>query len=950
VLSQQRSSSKASTPAQRLTTASEQERGDQDQERLGNAAVAQQIASGGGGGDADDPRDRSEKQADLDAAFEAGLDLISEPDALFEELEPELHALAQEHGLQWLRLVDQDGPNRVLDGKVNPQRRLGVVVLDHRDAEELALFARTLARNRRPQSVDIHVRGFVRAYGSFADHPWLHWFYRSSVAFQEYIQDLRDHGPSATLRVPDMPGPVPGGLRGAVAELLALETPAARGADKKDKGMKLESDDASSSDEPRKSISAPSTDAFESSKGALEAVKAQRQTKRSWTEEELEDIERLLQQLDDRGSLYVPDDDKATAAYSKDDKGRVEIRRVGAVDVPNNRLLTFATEYEYASGEYRYYVQMLNKAKPGVVPTLAKEPFTLRRRAAGGGSSSKGRSYRGTQGFFPNPDYWQKRKPDDSVPKPASRKATPTMAAILELRDAKDAATHGLVPQDAGPAEPWVFCVPDAFDNAKAAPDARQAGNPRRQRKQVGDFDKEASDKQVMRATVYQTRTPAQKRGDAGREPQTAAGGAPASAWMGAKTDKAPGPAYAASQGQLGSHEYCHLVGDGDSGDCSRQNLVVGTSGVNTEQLAMEETLRPFRPRLRALGYALRLSVTAIVSGTPFRNDDVKSKKDWPQDQMAEFIRYEMFAHPIDQALAKTEPIPVHTQVMDGQRGVITEAEVDMLKKTVSGKLELTLENLSVVEKLLTGERTDQPVDQAVYEDPERGRDVPMTPSFSLMDMESDKAPKREDKRRAPRDAVLRPGLEDSAPDARVDGGASIGRHTQGSFIGGGTACAGTSVRAAQRLLSDGFDDLDVDDTVQRGVSDYLAVRAEHPGAPPFLATYEMRTSPANQDVDLELIAGLTLRNGELEPLRDHLEAGLWDRAATLTAGAYTFTAARVGGVFCIFDSHANTIHERAYKQRFASMAQLMRGIKEVITQHGVNLHDDIAVEVYEEG
>ena len=949
---------------------------DRDQDTLGNAALTEQLGAAGEG----DPRDSSEKQADLDLAFQAGLEVVEAPDALFEEVQPELDDIAEEYGLKWLELRPDMGPRKVLDGKVNPHRLDSVVVLSDPDMVWLYTWVRGLDAVLRPLAIGDEVdelsddevlilgddlsgddlsgddlsgddlsgddfveddfeptplEDFTDRFGDFLDHPWLAWLGTAGARFATYCETLRGGDRTATFTLPADPGVEPAvGLRPAIEELEALVVRAPAGGGKKKSSSSSKDGDGEKSGKKKKVLSGPISGKVESSLDGLKDLDRQRQTKRSWTHDERGEIAALLAEMDKLGVLYVDIFGKQDTAYTDDALGRTAIQRVGTVSVPNNRLLSFDTQFEYAGGDSRYLVTLLPDEEG--VPELLDAPFAVRRRAAGGGTSAKGRSFRGKQGFFPNPDYWKDKAPDDSVPRPNTRDNL--LNPILELKDAGEAKNEGLVAQGAGPGEPWVFCVPDTFDDPKMNPDGRQAGNAGRARRQVDDFDQEASDKAVMRATVYQTRTPPQKRSDAGRDPQKEAGGIAASEWMGAKSDDYP--AYSASMGQLGSHEYCHLVGDGDSGECSADNLVVGTSGVNTEQLAMEETLRPYRPRLCRLGYALRLTVTAIVGGTPLKKDDPKDS-DWPQDQMASFIRYEMLAHPIDTSLKGTQEIPIHTQVMDGQRGVITEAEVDMLKQTLSGKLDRVLEALDVLSELLDGERTDEEVDKAHYEYSDNGKKMPMSPS----DCMKDDFDVRGDKRRAPRDAVLLPGV--AAPDPSQDGNAHIGRYTQGSYLGGGTACAGTSVRAAQDLLSGGFDDLNVDETVARGVSDYLTVRSEHPGAPPFLASYEMRTSPANQDLDLDLVTARTIENGDFGLFREYLEREQ-PVAATITAGAYTFTAAALqDGTLCIFDSHANRIHQRAYKESFASMPKLIAGIKRVITEHGVNLHDDIAVEIY---
>ena len=137
---------------------------------------------------------------------------------------------------------------------------------------------------------------------------------------------------------------------------------------------------------------------------------------------------------------------------------------------------------------------------------------------------------------------------------------------------------------------------------------------------------------------------------------------------------------------------------------------------------------------------------------------------------------------------------------------------------------------------------------------------------------------------------------------------------------------------------------MDVEDTVRQGVSDYTEVRAAHPAAPPFLANYEMRNAP-EVDYDLDFVQGFTVQNGDFDPLWDALDVdGI---AVALTAGGYNFTAAQVNGVYGVFDSHANRIHQRAYAETFPNIGALMSGILDIIAQHNVNPHDDVAVEVY---
>ena len=131
-------------------------------------------------------------------------------------------------------------------------------------------------------------------------------------------------------------------------------------------------------------------------------------------------------------------------------------------------------------------------------------------------------------------------------------------------------------------------------------------------------------------------------------------------------------------QGVLASHEWCHLIGDGDGGNCTPGNLVVGTNAVNTEQLAMETALRPFRLRFAQRGIEIQLTVTAIVRPT---YAILKTMADGAK--RARWIRYK-----ISLKNAQDRTTTVHQQVMHASRGVITKGEFAWLEHHVASKLE----------------------------------------------------------------------------------------------------------------------------------------------------------------------------------------------------------------------------------------------------------------------
>lgn len=64
-------------------------------------------------------------------------------------------------------------------------------------------------------------------------------------------------------------------------------------------------------------------------------------------------------------------------------------------------------------------------------------------------------------------------------------------------------------------------------------------------------------------------------------------------------------------------YEWCHLIGHGDGGKERFGNFVVGTVAVNTEQLAMEGTLRKYRAAYAQSGASIRLDVRVALRRYP---------------------------------------------------------------------------------------------------------------------------------------------------------------------------------------------------------------------------------------------------------------------------------------------------------------------------------------------
>jgi hypothetical protein len=129
------------------------------------------------------------------------------------------------------------------------------------------------------------------------------------------------------------------------------------------------------------------------------------------------------------------------------------------------------------------------------------------------------------------------------------------------------------------------------------------------------------------------------------------------------------------STGQLAKYEWCHLVGDGDGGPSRPENLVIGTNAVNTEQLALETGLRDLIPMANGRGFDIWLDTTAIMQG---------------EDSLtANFISYSISLVP--KGDPQGEKIPIHRQIMDAQRGTITESEFAVLQRTVKNKIRAAL-------------------------------------------------------------------------------------------------------------------------------------------------------------------------------------------------------------------------------------------------------------------
>ncbi|MFF3941426.1 eCIS core domain-containing protein [Streptomyces phaeofaciens] len=334
---------------------------------------------------------------------------------------------------------------------------------------------------------------------------------------------------------------------------------------------------------------------------------------------------------------------------------------------------------KYQSGHFIYRVEMVNDpSRTGTTLVNPDQPFrivrrTLKMRQSG---ASAGRTYRFAERWSLNPAHWNLADFQEAARAEA-------MAQQLGLDassrfSAPDMAAFTALPTDAD--QPFVFYVSSTGVDPHFQHADGTAKNERRYRSAT-TFDNTAAAGYDVTGLGHQGYTalsspPQVDRRSAGRDPSRAMGRKQAHELMGDEGRKG-------STGErLASHEWCHLVGDGDGGPDLPDNLVIGTNAVNTEQLAMETALRPFVGQLAALGHSIQLRVQVLLGSTDEDHPQVPNTP-W---NLAEFISYDISLVPRGR-LNAPQPHPVHRQIMDGRRGTITELEFTYLNHLVRAKL-----------------------------------------------------------------------------------------------------------------------------------------------------------------------------------------------------------------------------------------------------------------------
>ncbi|GAA2682358.1 MULTISPECIES: hypothetical protein [Actinosynnema] len=415
-------------------------------------------------------------------------------------------------------------------------------------------------------------------------------------------------------------------------------------------------------------------------------------------------LEAQVNQLDNLPAMWVPNEEfdqdgnvvgALPAAHAGRRGGNVvdALRVERKLSLPRvggrrDRLVT-TWEVEYQTSFFVYTVQLINDPSASTSGTLIdlEQPFQVVKRVPKGSKGvSMGRPYR----FG---DYWAVNpacQPDFGTLGRDKGMEELAKARGLKKEDQVDNAGHDwLVQLPSDPTQPFLFYTRGATDPNFTHRDGRRKDD--RRFLLPADYDALAQQARTggrTRDQVGVSMNPTVTRQDARRGTAAAMGGVQAHATM-------PDTGRGGGGGRLASHEWCHLIGDGDGGPSQFQNLVVGTNAVNTEQLAMETALRDFRQRMDGIGCAIRLNVEAIleqveaqdVSGIPGGR---YNKADWISFTI-DVVDKDPSAGPVRDRPRKEL---VHRQVMDANRGTISELEFKSLHMQVRNQLRLTHERL----------------------------------------------------------------------------------------------------------------------------------------------------------------------------------------------------------------------------------------------------------------
>ncbi|MFJ8658779.1 DUF4157 domain-containing protein [Streptomyces sp. NPDC093795] len=316
----------------------------------------------------------------------------------------------------------------------------------------------------------------------------------------------------------------------------------------------------------------------------------------------------------------------------------------------------------YHSAYFNYRISLTNDATSAthvnpdrVFPVLTQTPRS-------NGRGSQGRTYMFEHRWAPNPSF---------VAAPGQGAAETAAFFGLDPDLRLSPADTGFVPLPTDPSLPFVFFVEEDRSDSRFLNDKREFLS-------ADAFDTEYAMASLTGSTREQERIsqpPIHDRRTAGRSTSQAMGGTQAHEWVDAGGSQGGAP------GVLAKYEWCHLIGDGDSGPNIPENLVIGTNAVNTEQLAMEIGLRRYVRQLDTRGYGIELRVRATMVDAPeHQNPDAPNILNGAP-LMADWISYEITI------VGPGQRHPVHRQIMDAARGTITESEFVFLQTAVEQRI-----------------------------------------------------------------------------------------------------------------------------------------------------------------------------------------------------------------------------------------------------------------------
>ncbi|WP_438289590.1 eCIS core domain-containing protein [Streptomyces sp. HUAS TT7] len=375
------------------------------------------------------------------------------------------------------------------------------------------------------------------------------------------------------------------------------------------------------------------------------------------------------------------------------------LRRVDWVEVnPRTRTGALQSRFPatYQSDYFTYKINLINDFSSLSYIDCSKPFEVINQSPRSNGRGSQGRAYLYGRRWALNPDFWAGRLED-----PEEFITAHKMDLSMRDDDPDPNLFEALPTSDD---QPFIFYKQTGMDDDRFVGDSRDFGT-----EQEFDMDysrQEIHDPSSVRRQQGNSVPPGSSR--AGRSTATAMGGTQAHQWM----DHTGGSG--GRQGTLARYEWCHLIGDGDSGPNVPGNLVVGTNAVNTEQLAMETGLRRYRAQLANEGLAIELDVKATMKNAseqgPGGNPPLALSPSYPLQ--ADWISYKIsiVGNDIRNSRFRQE---LHRQIMDAERGTITEDEFTYLQNKVENAIK------DFIEETLNKEPEADDVDSDVEPDGE---------------------------------------------------------------------------------------------------------------------------------------------------------------------------------------------------------------------------------------